>query len=280
MSKLFGVIGDPISQSMSPTIHNTAFHTYQIDAHYHAFQVSKKNLKEAVEGMRALNISGFNVTIPHKESIMPFLDEVDPLALEIGAVNTVVNQGGRLRGYNTDGSGFVRSLNEALSTSIGNQQILVVGAGGASRAIIFALQQAGAITIDIINRTKEKAEDLLSVVGNINGEALSLHEAHQISKKYDILIQTSPIGMYPNVENQPLILNKLVYNHSIVCDIIYNPIKTAFLSEAKQLGLNTVDGVGMFVYQATLAFELWTGINPDPHPLKNIVYQHLGGSSC
>ncbi len=154
MYKTFGIIGDPISHSLSPSMHNTAFRELKIKAVYGAFEVKRENLKEAVEGIRALNIKGISVTIPHKSSIFEFLDEVDPIALEIGAVNTVINKDGKLKGYNTDWIGVLKAF-ENRRIDIKERKVVIIGAGGASRAIIYAMKKGGAKEIEVYNRTLE-----------------------------------------------------------------------------------------------------------------------------
>ncbi|HZG60592.1 MAG TPA: shikimate dehydrogenase [Anoxybacillus sp.] len=279
MKKLFGLIGCPVHHSMSPLMHNDAFKRTGIDAYYHAFHVEKEHLKDAVQGMRALGIAGFNVTIPHKTAIVPFLDDIDEMALQIGAVNTVVNENGRLIGYNTDGEGFVRALCEELNIELAGKRILLIGAGGAARGIYFSLARSKASCIDLCNRTVSKAEELINErTISVLSRAYSIHEAQQSLGNYDIIINTTSVGMYPNVEEIPLSLDNLKKG-TVVSDIIYNPLETMLLKEAKRCGAITQNGVGMFVYQGALAFEKWTGIFPDTNRMKQIVIEQLGGKT-
>lgn len=276
MKKLYAVLGDPIGHSMSPVMLNDLFSFYQIDAHYLPFQVKPEDLGDAVKGLRAIGVGGFNVTIPHKSAIIPFLDIVDELALSIGAVNTVVNEGGKLIGYNTDGPGFLRSLNPYVP-SISGQRILVVGAGGAARGIYFAMAKEKPHVIDIANRTLERAVNLIADCPyDSSSKALTLQEASENIGKYDLIIQTTMIGMSPKMAEQPLNLDNLA-NQSIVCDIIYNPLETQLLQDAASKGARTQTGVDMFVYQGALAFEKWTGIFPDVERMRNNVLLQLGG---
>ncbi len=277
MEKLYGVIGDPISQSMSPSMHNAAFSHHGLTAKYMAFHVTPAGLPSAIEGIRGLGIAGLNVTIPHKVTIMSLLDEIDPLAQKIGAVNTVVNVNGKLIGYNTDGSGYVTSLKEALNErSLLDQTILLIGAGGAARAIYYSLIEEGVEKVDIANRTTETARNLINSNVSSSSIAMNLAEAESVVDSYDIIINTTSVGMHPNLDNIPLHLGHIKEN-TIVSDIIYNPLETKWLLEAKSFGAKTLNGVDMFVFQGALSFEKWTGIYPNIEVMRNVVLKNLGG---
>lgn len=279
MEKLFAVLGDPIKHSMSPLMHNDLFTLYNLDAHYHPLLVRSDDLGAAVNGLRAIGAVGFNVTVPHKSAIIPFLDRVDQLALKIGAVNTVVNDNGKLVGYNTDGIGFVKGLEQEL-TSIKDRSVLIIGAGGAARAIYFTLAHIGIMKIDICNRTLKRAEDLIKDCPfSVNSKPFTLEETADRLSDYDLIINTTLIGMFPQTNEQPISLLD-VNKRAFVCDIIYNPLETKFLLEAKRQGLMTQNGMDMFVFQGALAFEKWTGIFPDIKRMKKIVMKHLGGTKC
>ena len=261
---------------MSPAMHNDLFSLYNMDAIYLPFQVKDEDLHDAVNGLRALGAVGFNVTIPHKSKIIPFLDEVDDLAASIGAVNTVVNQNGKLIGYNTDGLGFLKGLNGIVS-EVKGKRILVIGAGGAARAIYFTLAKENPIQIDIANRTVEKAVGLIAECPYPNSSrAFTIEEAGKLVGEYDLFIQTTMIGMSPKITEQPLSLQNLS-TQTVVCDIIYNPLETRFLHEASEKGATVQNGIDMFVYQGALAFEKWTGIFPDIQRMKENVLGQLGG---
>ncbi|MBT2602509.1 shikimate dehydrogenase [Bacillus sp. ISL-53] len=280
MKKIYGVMGDPIAHSMSPDIHNDAFEKENIEAVYHHFHVTKEGLNDAVKGMKALGIEGFNITIPHKTSIIPFLDEVDELALAIGAVNTVVNKNGRFIGYNTDGKGFFKSLCDEISGDIKAKKTLVIGAGGAARAIYFTLVKEGVKQVDIANRTKERAAQLVSDCPYDKvSKALSIIEAEESLSQYDLIIQTTSSGMSPGLDHSPLKVDQLKTG-AIVSDIIYNPLQTKLLREAGEKGAETQNGLGMFINQAALAFEIWTGVMPDTARMTDIVLNNLGGNTC
>ncbi|MBA7716502.1 Shikimate dehydrogenase (NADP(+)) [subsurface metagenome] len=249
---------------MSPVIHNAAFEKMGIDYLYVPFRVKKEALGEAIQGMRALNIRGLSVTIPHKVTVIPFLDELDPLAERIGAVNTIVNDDGVLRGYNTDATGFLQTLLER-GGEPEKKNVVILGAGGASRAISFILAERGAHLV-ILNRLLELdwAEELASRISQIftkEVEALELNEENlaKVLEKADIVVNATSVGMSPNIDETP-IPAKLLKPGLIVFDIVYNPIKTRLLREAEAAGAKTISGFNMFVWQGVLAFELWTGM--------------------
>ncbi|WP_102345520.1 shikimate dehydrogenase [Bacillus sp. Marseille-P3661] len=279
MGKLYGVIGHPIGHSMSPAMHNDQFSQLGFDCYYQAFDVEPAQLEKAIEGMRALGIAGFNVTIPHKVDIMKYLDEVNEEAKKIGAVNTVVNDNGRLIGYNTDGKGLVLSLQRLTGTEIQPKSVLIIGAGGAARAIFVTLANIGVARVDIANRTIQKAKQLISVTNTAESHAISMKEAEASLERYDIIINTTSVGMSPNIDDIPLELTNLKRG-TILSDIIYNPIETKWLRMGASLGAITQGGVGMLVGQGALAFELWTGEKPDFMRMEEVVINRLGGSKC
>ncbi len=274
MEKLYGVIGDPISQTLSPSMHNAAFNHHGLSAKYLPFHVTPGQLSQAIEGVRGLGVAGLNVTIPHKVSVMNLLDEIDPLAMRIGAVNTIVNENGKLIGYNTDGAGYVSSLKHIMAErNLDEHSILIVGAGGAARAIYYTLLEEGVKKVAIANRTIETAKQLIQ---SNNTNVMSLSDAEDVVDDYDIIINTTSIGMYPFLENMPIQLGK-IKEKTIVSDIIYNPIETKWLKQARKLGAQTQNGIDMFVFQGALAFEKWTGIYPSVEVMRKIVLTKLGG---
>ena len=280
MGNLYGVIGCPIKHSMSPAIHNDAFKEKNIEGYYHAFHVEPAKLEESILALKTLGVKGFNVTIPHKISIIPYLDELDQTAGIVGAVNTVVNVNGRLIGYNTDGNGYIKSLLDVLKKPIAEHRILIIGAGGAARGLYYTLAYHGCREIDLTNRTISKAEGLIKDCPfENNSKALSLENAEQSLENYDIIIQTTAVGLHPNIDAKPLSLAN-AKRTAVVSDIVYNPIQTALLKEAEELGLTILNGVGMFVHQAAIAFELWTGQVPSTDKMTSIVYDKLGGTLC
>jgi shikimate dehydrogenase len=279
VKKLFAVLGNPIGHSMSPVMLNDLFSYYNMDAVYLPFQVQDADLHDAVKGLKVLGVSGFNVTVPHKSNIIPLLDGIDELAANIGAVNTVVNENGQLIGYNTDGPGFLKGLN-AFLPKITDQKVLMIGAGGAARAIYFTLAKENPNVLNIANRTIERAWELIKDCPySVSSSALSFDEASQSIGEYDLVIQTTLIGMSPKIGVQPVSL-KNIRKQTFFCDIIYNPLETQFLQEARLHGANTQNGLDMFVYQGALAFEKWTGIFPDVERMRDNVLKQLGGRTC
>jgi shikimate dehydrogenase len=277
MNDLYGVIGHPVGHSMSPLMHNKAFEELNLSASYHAFDVAPDRLMEAVRGLQALGFRGFNVTIPHKVNIMSALDEIDEEARVVGAVNTVKSENGMLIGFNTDGLGFLRSLEAKLDGSLSSQKVLIIGAGGASRGITTTLARHGAAAISIANRTLSKAEVIqkhCEPYANVN--IMSIEEAEQTINLYDIVINTTSVGMSPNDNEIPLKLDLLKFG-AVVSDIIYNPFKTLWLQHAENKGAIIDNGVPMFVHQGELAFEIWTGIKPNVKIMTEAVIKQLGG---
>lgn len=282
MGKLFGLLGHPVGHSLSPLMHNDAFKQLEINGHYHAFDVPEDKLKEAVDSFRLLNIAGFNVTIPHKVAIMNFLDEIDEEALMIGAVNTVVNMEGRLIGYNTDGRGYLNSLLPKLNKPLQECYVLVIGAGGAARGVVTALANHGIARLTITNRTLEKAvtiKENYHKFKKANIDVLSLDEAQKNLALYDIIINTTSIGMKPQLDEVPITIDRLK-STAVLSDLIYNPFQTKLLKLGEEKSVITHNGVGMFVEQGALAFQKWTGRQPDTKRMTKIVLQQLGGFSC
>lgn len=274
-TKLVGLFGHPVSHSQSPLMHNAAFAEAGLSFAYAAFDVHPEDLEEAVEGIRALGIKGVNVTIPHKVAVMPMLDEVDPLAKKIGAVNTIVNVDGRLIGYNTDGLGYVRSLVEDTKIELEKQVVTILGAGGAARAVAFTLAEHGVKEIRIINRSREKALFLAEHVGTIVPTKVVEQDAGQEAiADSTLLINTTSIGMFPNVQDMPVPAEWL-HGELVVSDLIYNPLETRLLREARSIGATVHSGVGMFVNQGALAFELWTGQAAPSDKMRAVVLEQL-----
>jgi shikimate dehydrogenase len=238
-------------------------------------------LGDAIKGMKALGIAGWNVTVPHKIAVMDFLDEVDEEAKQIGAVNTIENQNGKLIGHNTDGRGYVQSLIEETNEDITNKRFLIIGAGGAARGVITALLRYGIGDLTITNRTQDKIEPLLELAKKFHTLANSAtrDEVERNLSTFDVLINTTSVGMSPHIEDSPLSLEN-IRAKAIASDLIYNPLQTKFLKEAELRGGISHNGIGMFVNQAALAFEHWTGVKPDHHRMRKLVLEKLGGTTC
>ncbi len=261
-TKVCGLIGDPVEHTMSPVMHNAAFRALGLDYLYVPFRVKKEDVGKAIDAMRALNLRGLNVTIPHKVVVIPLLDELDSLAKKIGAVNTIVNNDGILRGYNTDAGGFLQAL-LAKGIEPGGKSIVIIGAGGASRAISFMLADKKACLV-ILNRLQELdwAKELASRIAQTFGqkvEALELNRGNlaKALDKADVLVNATSVGMSPNTEETPVDAD-LLRPGLAVYDIVYNPIKTRLLREAEAVNAKTIGGLDMLVWQGALAFEMWT----------------------
>ena len=264
MRKVVGLIGYPLGHSVSPAIHNAAFKKLGLDYEYVPFEVAPEDLAESLTGMRALHMAGFNVTIPHKESIVPLIDEVTKLARIIGAVNTVLNQEGKLIGYNTDGAGFIDSLKEDAKINPLGKKTVVLGAGGASRAISIMLAEAGVTSLALSDIQEEKAKDLSEYISSHFEIACDFVEINSkdLQKAIDgadILVNATPIGMHPKVDQSPLPETINLHPKLLVYDLVYNPSQTKLLKTAKSSGCKTCPGLGMLIRQGALAFTIWTG---------------------
>lgn len=261
---LFGVIGSPISHSMSPAMHNAAFRASGINGVYLAFDVS--DVEGTVRAVRALSIKGLSVTIPHKLAVMDHLDFIDPTAKDIGAVNTIVNRYGRLEGYNTDCSGAIRAILE--KTELRGKRVVLCGAGGAARAIAFGIKKEGADLV-ILNQIKEEGEKLASDTGSVFRLLEDFPE-----EGCDVLINSTPLGMSPNYDASP-VKSSILKPGMVVMDIVYNPIETRLLKDAKAAGCTVIDGTKMFIYQGVMQFELWTGLKAPVDVMSSVVLDKL-----
>ena len=272
-----GIIGDPVEHSMSPVMHNAAFEALGLDYVYLPFHVQGEELKEAINGIRALKIVGLNVTIPHKMAVIPFLDKLDPLAERMGAVNTIASENGELTGYNTDAPGFLQAL-RAQGIEPDGKSIVILGAGGAAKGISFILAGAGASLV-ILNRTLSRAEELTSQIARYYHRkitAMTLNEANlkRAFGRADVLVNTTSVGMVPDVDRTPVPGN-LLDSHLAVSDIVYNPLETRLLREAKAAGARTINGLDMLVWQGALAFEKWTGQKAPFEIMKQVALKAL-----
>ncbi|MCC4770533.1 shikimate dehydrogenase [Methanosarcina sp. DH2] len=278
MKQVFGVFGNPIGHSLSPAMHNAAFSALGMDCIYHAFRVRPEKLEKAILGAEAMGFGGLNLTVPLKEEALK-LDFIkpDPLAKRIGAVNTVIfEKTGEIQGYNTDGLGARQALLNA-AVEIEGSRVVIAGAGGAARAVAFQLAADGA-DITVINRTEERALELAKEIsaetlpGKINGAGLS--GLKELLQDADILINTTTLGMHPNTDTTIATAEEL-HSSLTVFDIVYNPLETRLLREAKAAGAKTVSGVLMLVYQGAEAFKLWTGVEPPIELMKKTILEAL-----
>jgi shikimate dehydrogenase len=261
----FALFGNPIAQSLSPLMHTAAFARMGFNADYTAYRA--EDAAEIVRQIRESGIRGASVTIPFKETVMALLDEVDPAAAAIGAVNTIVNRNGRLAGYNTDGPGLIRDLGEWIA--IRGKIFVILGAGGAARAAVYSLLEAGGIPI-VVNRTAERARALAYRFG------CRWEPAAEIGRlRADCLINTTPLGMFPQTERTP-VEEKFLAHFPRVMDMIYNPMRTRLLREAEAAGCSVRSGAGMFVHQGAEQIRLWTGMEPPREEMRRVVMERLG----
>jgi len=254
-TKITGIFGNPIEHTLSPLMHNSAFSELGLDMCYIPFKVSPDDLSNAVQSIRALNLAGVNITVPHKENVIPLLDKVDDEATFIGAVNTITNHNGILTGYNTDGRGFMSSLAEE-SVSVDNKEVVMIGTGGAARAVSYYLSEK-ASKLSMFDIDRSKADNLVSDLGKIRNNVYLLDNPDDLGKP-SILINATPLGLH---SDDPLPVNAdIISSDMVICDLIYK--QTPLLIKASEKGAKTVNGSGMLLWQGVLAFELWTGVKP------------------
>ncbi|MCF3941833.1 shikimate dehydrogenase [Oceanobacillus alkalisoli] len=275
-----GLIGYPIQHSLSPWIHERLLQKAQLQGEYRLFEITPEDdFEQKVMELKEKELDGFNVTVPYKEKIIPFLDELDDIAKEMQAVNTVVRVDERWIGYNTDGIGYVRSLESAYPTFFEqlDRKVMILGAGGASRGIYYALTKFGVTQIDIANRTKEKAEDIAKLgKDKSKTNIFTIEEASKVLKEYDLIIQTTSMGM-KSVDLKPIVQLKQLKSGAIMSDIVYQPIKTQILQDAERLGARILLGHTMLLYQAQYAFEIWTGKRPEVIEMEHELLAVLEG---
>ena len=264
-TRLYAVMGNPVGHSLSPVMHNAAFRQTGHNGVYVALRVT--DLPGAVAGIRALNIRGCSVTIPHKVAIMDLLDHVDPVARQIGAVNTIVNEDGRLGGFNSDSPGALAALLE--KTPVSKRRVAVIGAGGAARALAHGVKAHGG-RLTIVNRSEEKGRRL--AIG-LESDFCPLVDFSGVG--YDILINSTSVGMVPQADQMP-VSHACLRPGMTVMDIVYNPLETRLLSAAREAGCTVVDGVAMFVHQGAIQFERWTGKKAPVQLMKKTVLATLG----
>ena len=256
----FGLIGNPVSHSLSPLMHNAAFKALGIDGHYQLFELKAEEVESFLRSLNQRGVCGLNVTIPYKEKVIPFLDKLNPQAELIGAVNTIKNSGGKLEGFNTDGDGFIRHLKEDLKFIPEGKKIAVIGAGGASRAISVCLAQNKVRQISIYDVDQKRLLALAGLLGeHFKGQEFKIAPSIAGLKieECDLLVNTSPVGMKNS--DPELVDSRFLHSGMLVYDIIYNPAQTRLLETAKEKGAAAANGLGMLLYQGVLAFEIWTG---------------------
>lgn len=260
-TRLVSLLGHPVAHSRSPSIHNAAFAAQGVDMVYLAFDVPPEALAHAVAGLRALGVAGANLTVPHKEAVLPLLDRIHPLAERLGAVNTLVNEDGAIVGHNTDVYGFLMGLERGWGRGPRGARCLVLGAGGAARAVVAALSSEEAAEILVYNRTLSRARELCADAGawsNSPCRPVTLDELAQAAQSADLVVNATSVGLGETVKETPLPVDMLKDNH-VVMDLIYGAEPTVLLSGARDKGALAIDGTEMLVQQAARSYELWTG---------------------
>ena len=272
-TKVVGIIGNPVEHSLSPLMHNAAFKHLGLDYIYVPFLVENNSLEDAIKGVKSLNIKGLNVTIPHKTEVIKYLDSVDKSAELIGAVNTIKFEHDQAIGFNTDGIGAVKAIEEV--SSVKNKKVVMLGAGGAARAVAFQILIDGAGSLVIANRTPENAFNLQNELKDkLNSDVKTTDFGEKLEnelKDADILINTTPIGMYPNIDQESLVKAELMHSNLVVNDLVYNPLKTCLLKECEKANAQAVSGIKMLIYQGIESFKIWTGVYPPFEIFENAI---------
>ena len=276
-TRLCGLIGDPVEHSISPKMLNAAFKAADLNFVYVAMNVKKRELASAIKGMRALNIHGLNVTIPHKVNVVKYLNHIDVDARAIGAVNTILNVNGELRGFNTDGIGAATAIEES-GTSLEGKSAVLIGSGGAARAIAFTFSNK-VDNLTILNRHTDKAGKLAAELTRkkmkrVYSGGLQRERLRQALSDAQIMVNATSVGMFPNKDTS-ILEGVLLRPDLVVFDIVYNPLETRLLREAAKVGAKTVNGVGMLVHQGAEAFKIWTGKEAPVEIMRKVAMEEL-----
>ena len=273
--KTYCIIGDPIDHSLSPAIHNAAFTTLGLNCSYIAFRVQEGQLKNSMDSLRAINIGGFNVTMPHKVTVLNYVDRSDKIAEMVGAANTVNNEGGKLHAYNTDVVGFIEPLCQR-KIDLNGFEALILGAGGAARAVAVALsQEKGVSKINIFNRDIDRSTSLANIINKSGIETgiISQDDLQKIAFRSNLIVNTTPLGMK---NEQSLIKTSSISKESIVYDIVYKPIETKLLENARTAGAQVIYGYEMLLEQAIASFKIWFKIDPPIESMKKVLFGMFG----
>lgn len=262
-TRLYGLLGNPVTDTKSPWLHNHIFEACGIPGVYLAFSLEPEELSPAVMGLKALKVKGLSITIPYKSQIIPLLDSIDPMAEALGAVNTIVSEGSRWRGYNTDGTGLLAVLKRHIP-ELETQRVLIIGAGGAARGICGALILGGVTAVGIWNRSPERAYQLVSELGSLaqEGQELSYLGTETEFAAYDLVINTTSVGMAPAADATPIAISALKKG-AAVCDIVYKPHETRLLKEAQAAGHRIIHGIEMLIEQGLQAQQLWNRLSEE-----------------
>ena len=278
-AELVGVFGHPAEENPTIIMQEAAFRALNLNWRYLTIEVYSEDLEYAMKGLRAFNMRGINLTIPHKVEVLKYLDEVNPEAQLMGAVNTVCREGKRLIGTNTDGKGFLTSLVQDAKVDPSGKNVVILGAGGAARAISVELALAGTNKITIINRSPSRGKELANLLRaktKVESTYVAWNDTYRIPPETDILVNATSIGLFPHAEQKPDIFYDSIPKGSIVCDVIPNPPETQFLKEAQSQGAKTLDGLGMLVYQGAIGFKLWTGKDAPISIMKQALKKEFG----
>ncbi len=279
LDNLVGVFGSPVAENPTVVMMEAGFRELGLNWKYLTIEVKKEDLEDAIRGLKAFNMRGINLTIPHKIEVLKYLDEVADDARLMGAVNTVRREGSKLIGENTDGKGFLRSLREDGGTTPAEKNIVLLGAGGAARAIGVELALAGAQHLRIVNRTPARGNELAELINgktDASAEYIAWDVPFVLPGDTDILVNATSIGLFPDIKAKPGIDYSSIRPGMIVCDVIPNPPRTVFLKEAENRGAKTLDGLGMLVYQGTIGFKMWTGVDAPVSEMKAALKQAFG----
>ena len=264
MTQAVGLLGYPLSHSISPAFQQAAFDYYKLPVHYHLWSAPPESLAEEVGKIRGAEYLGANVTVPHKERALPLLDGLDAWARDVGAVNTIVKEGGDLVGYNTDAYGFMRSLRERAGFDAKDKSVLILGAGGAARAAAFSLAKEGVGSLTIANRSlgraRSLADDVRSLVGRVRAVPLEASQISRASARADLIVNCTSIGMtHGEAEGRSPLEPDIIPIGALVYDVVYTPLETPLLRAARKAGARTLGGLAMLIFQGAASFELWTG---------------------
>jgi shikimate dehydrogenase len=280
-AELVGVFGYPVAENPTIVMQEAGFRAMGLNWRYLTIEVRPEQLADAVRGLRAFNMAGINLTIPHKVAVIQHLDGLSPEAELMGAVNTVVREGDRLIGLNTDGKGFVRSVREEASVDPQGKRVVFLGAGGAARAMGVEMALAGAAHITIVNRTPERGRDLAALLQDrtpAEAEFVPWQGEYAVPAEADILVNATSIGLFPDIEDTPAVDMASIRPDLLVCDVIPNPPRTAFLRAAEARGARTLDGLGMLVGQGAIAFKMWTGVDAPVDVMHQALEEGFGTS--
>ena len=276
---VLGILGYPVSHSVSPMMHKEALNHWGIEGSYVPFEVKPRDIPAAITGLKALGVKGVNVTIPHKQTVIDHLDELDPVAQSVGAVNTIIFEGDRAIGYNTDGAGFITSLKNDAGEVVEGKKVLLIGSGGAARGLAVKLAMDKAAGIFITNRTPERG---IALVGHIRDKLsypfvefirLEASLIRDIIPEVEIVVNATSVGMNGR-DGLPVSLEGIDQRH-LVCDIVYTPLETDFLKESSERGARTLDGLGMLIHQGDLAFQIWTDKRFPSGKIRSILMKNL-----